>query len=37
MEDAHVHILEAPQDSKAAYFAVFDGHGVNLLILIQFL
>lgn len=28
MEDAHVHILSlGPEDPKAAYFGVFDGHG----------
>ncbi|KAI6239038.1 PPM-type phosphatase domain-containing protein [Aphelenchoides fujianensis] len=27
MEDAHIHLLEAPNDEKAAFFAVYDGHG----------
>lgn len=27
MEDAHTHLLAVPDDSKAAFFAVYDGHG----------
>ena len=27
MEDAHTHILSLPDDPSAAFFAVFDGHG----------
>jgi protein phosphatase 2C family protein 2/3 len=31
MEDSHVHLLGAPQDENAAFFGVFDGHGVCIL------
>lgn len=27
MEDAHTHLLSLPNDSDAAFFAVYDGHG----------
>ncbi|EDV95568.1 probable protein phosphatase 2C T23F11.1 [Drosophila grimshawi] len=27
MEDSHTHILSLPDDPKAAFFAVYDGHG----------
>lgn len=27
MEDAHTHLLAVPDDNKAAFFAVYDGHG----------
>lgn len=27
MEDAHTHLLALPDDDKAAFFAVYDGHG----------
>lgn len=27
MEDSHTHILSLPDDSEAAFFAVYDGHG----------
>ncbi|XP_070064637.1 probable protein phosphatase 2C T23F11.1 isoform X2 [Drosophila virilis] len=27
MEDSHTHILALPDDPKAAFFAVYDGHG----------
>ncbi|VDK39066.1 unnamed protein product [Anisakis simplex] len=27
MEDAHTHLLSVPDDNKAAFFAVYDGHG----------
>uniref|UniRef100_A0AC34RJ63 PPM-type phosphatase domain-containing protein n=1 Tax=Panagrolaimus sp. JU765 TaxID=591449 RepID=A0AC34RJ63_9BILA len=27
MEDAHTHLLALPDDEKAAFFAVYDGHG----------
>uniref|UniRef100_A0A914D7H4 protein-serine/threonine phosphatase n=1 Tax=Acrobeloides nanus TaxID=290746 RepID=A0A914D7H4_9BILA len=27
MEDAHTHLLALPDDAKAAFFAVYDGHG----------
>jgi protein phosphatase 2C family protein 2/3 len=27
MEDAHTHLLALPDDNKAAFFAVYDGHG----------
>ena len=27
MEDAHTHILSIPDDPKAAFFGVYDGHG----------
>lgn len=27
MEDAHTHLLACPDDEKAAFFAVYDGHG----------
>ena len=27
MEDAHTHLLAVPDDSRAAFFGVYDGHG----------
>ncbi len=27
MEDAHTHLLSAPDDKDASFFAVYDGHG----------
>lgn len=27
MEDAHIHLLAVPDDTQAAFFAVYDGHG----------
>ncbi|VIO91014.1 probable protein phosphatase 2C, putative [Brugia malayi] len=27
MEDAHIHLLAIPDDTQAAFFAVYDGHG----------
>ena len=29
MEDSHTHILQLPDDPKAAFFGVYDGHGGN--------
>jgi hypothetical protein len=29
MEDSHTHILALPDDPKAAFFGVYDGHGGN--------
>lgn len=31
MEDAHTQILSMKEDKDAAFFAVFDGHGGNLI------